>query len=223
VPAGLVPLAVLALGAAIACRGTAPATAIAEPQATSLPPPRQAARWTRIAYGAMAEAFVEHVLYERPGAPHFYVHVRVLNRTAGDLGAWLRYWDVLYPNQWGASETPHRQVIDEGRMTPPPLDGALRATVLAEYRRGAMARATAHGVVDYYRDFNASSRADVEAQSRGERYVILAMDGRIDLTDGAAVERLALPPDDDTAREVTLDVPVTWSTIPEGATVLSDR
>jgi hypothetical protein len=220
VPAGLAPLA---LAAAIACRGTAPATAIAEPEARSLPAPRQVERWTRVAHGAMAEAFVERVLYERPGAPHFYVHVRVANRTAGDLGAWLRYWDVLYPNQWGASETPHRQVIDEGRMTPPPLDGALRATVLAEYRRGAMARATAHGVVDYYRDFNASSRADVEAQSRGERYVILAMDGRIDVTDGTSVERLAPPAEDDAAREVTLDVPVTWLAIPAGAIVLSDR
>jgi hypothetical protein len=214
-------LALLVGAAAAACRDPAPAAPVAETRHAQ--PPDRAERWTRVARSAMAEAFVEKVLYERPGAPHFYVHVRIVNRTAGDLGAALGYWESLYPNQWGASATEHRQVIDEGRMTPPPLDAALRAKIVAEHRRGALPRAAAHAAVDYYRDFNASSRADVEAQSRGQRFVILAMDGRVDVTDGTSVERVTPPPDDDTAREVTLDVPVAWSTIPDGALVFSDR
>jgi hypothetical protein len=183
-------------------------------------------RWTRVAHGRMADALVERVLYEKPGAPHFFVHVRVVNRAASDIGVAMGdYFGVVYPNQWGASDTPHRQDIDERRLTQSPLDAATRARLLGDFRRDALPRAPAAlgGSLDYYRDFNASSRADVDAQSHGARYVIFAMDGRLDVTDGADAERIRLTEDDDAAREVTLDVPVEWRVVPAGALVLADR
>jgi hypothetical protein len=172
----------------------------------------------------MADVLVERALYEKPGAPHFYVRVRVVDRTGADLGASTAdYFGVVYPNQWGASATPHRQVIDEARLPQAPLDAAALARLLDEHRRGSTARVPAHRSFEYYRDFNASSRADVDAQARGNRYVIVAMDGRLDVTDGAAGERIQLAADDDAAREVTIDVPVRWGVVPTGAVVLSDR
>jgi hypothetical protein len=180
-------------------------------------------QWVSIAKSRQAEVLVERALYEKPGAPHFFVHVRVVNETASVLGVDLRpYSGVYYPNQWSPSRTPRRGVIDERRLASQPLDAAARAEILDDFGAGFLTRISARGSVDYYRDFNASSRADVEAQSRSDRYLILVMDGRLDVADDANAERI-LPPQDDSAREVALDVPVRWAQVPAGAIVLADR
>jgi hypothetical protein len=198
--------------------------------------------WSVIAHGRLADAFVERALYERPGTAHFFVHVRIVNKTPSDLGAALglplvaraagasaphaahnAYFGVFYPNQWGASDTPHRQVVDETRLPASPLDGATRAELVGASMRGATPQVPASGFLDYYRDYTAAARADVETQSRGHRYVLIVMDGHLDVTDGLEVERVAPPSDDDAAREVALDTPVAWKTVPAGAFVLAER
>jgi hypothetical protein len=216
-----IALLVGSTGALVACtQGSHPATT-ARPTASDHPA-TAADGWVPVAHGRMADAFVERVLYEKPGALHFYVHVRVARHAGANLGVALGdYFGVLYPNQWGASPTPNRQVVDEERMTQPPLDDGTRARLLADFQLDAMALVAGGGSLDYYRDFNASSRADVERQSRGYPYVIVAMDGRLDVTDGVEAERIVVS--DDTMREVALDVPVEWRVIPAGAIVLSDR
>jgi len=223
------------------------ASQAARSPAASSPPAAPAAgadgQWAVIAHGRLADAFVERVLYERAGTSHFFVHVRIVNKTPSDLGAALglalvaqapgaaaaphaarnAYFGVLYPNQWGASDTPHRQVVDEARLPARPLDGATRAELVGASMRGATPQVPAAGWLDYYRDFNASARADVDAQSRGHRYVLIVMDGHLDVTDGLEVERVAPPANDDAAREVALDTPVAWKTVPAGSFVLAER
>lgn len=180
-------------------------------------------QWASIAKSHQAEVLVERALFERPGEPHFFVHVRIVNETASMLGVDLRsYFDVYYPNQWCTSPIPRRVDINEGRLVPEPLDAVARSKLVADFRAGLLAGIPARGSVDYYRDFNASSRADVEAQSRGYRYLIVVMDGRLDVADDADVERI-LPPQNDSVREVVLDVPVRWAQVPDGAIVLADR
>src|SRR5689334_8685587 len=98
--------AIAAVLAAGGCDARTQGTAPAEPRSTAAP---SHDRWMLFAHTAMAEAHLERVLYERPGAPHFYVRVRITNRTGGELGiATSEYFGVIYPNQWGASPTPHR-------------------------------------------------------------------------------------------------------------------
>jgi hypothetical protein len=181
----------------------------------------QMAPWFTLATDRHARMLVERALYQTPGSKHFFVHVRIVNETASLLAVDLRpYFGVLYPNQWGASRTPRREVIDEARAVPQALDAASRAKLLVDFRAGVLTRISAHGSVDYYRDFNASSRADVEVQAQGHPYVIVAMDGKLDVTDGVDVERVLLG--DDTSRELLLEVPVRWAQVPAGATVLAD-
>jgi hypothetical protein len=203
-------------------------------------------QWALVARGRLADALVERVLYERHGATHFFVHVRIVNKTASELGAALGvplvtaasdagpasrttnathnvYFGVLYPNQWGASDTPHRMVVDEARLSPHPLDAATRAAFVGASVRGVTPHVPASGWLDYYRDFNASARSDVDAQSRGHRYVLIVMDGHFDVTDGLEVERVAPPENDDAAREVAIDMPVAWKMVPADSFVLSER
>jgi hypothetical protein len=222
-------LALVALGgvsglAATACTplSSASLSAAARPARETLRSMRDP-QWVSIAKSRQAELLVERVLYEKPGAPHFFVHVRVVNETASALGVDLRsYGGVYYPSQWGPSRTPRREVIDERRLASPPLDAAAQAEIFGDFGAGLLTRIPVRGSVDYYRDFNASSRADVEAQSRSGRYLIVVMDGRLDVADDANAERI-LPPQDDSAREVALEVPVRWAQVPAGAIVLADK
>jgi hypothetical protein len=107
-------------------------------------------------------------------------------------------------------------------LPPPPLDDEELARLTDALHQMTLTLVSPYQSVDYYRDFNASTRADVEAQSRGARYVLLVMDGHVDLTDGTTVDRI-LPLADDAAREVAIAVPVEWKEIPPSAKVIADR
>ena len=167
--------------------------------------------WTTIARDAGVIVAVEHVLYETAGDPHFFVRVRI--ESARGVAVDLRnYHEVFYPNQWGASETPQRTEINERRRVLPPFDPA---PVLADHAAGTLTPIAAGGTLDYYEEFNASGRADVDAQTRGAVFVIVTMDGQLRVSDGKTAERLA--PSSDAAREVAIPTPVVWKSIPAGA------
>jgi hypothetical protein len=189
--------------------------------ASSVPP--AAGEWVSIAKGPSLEVSVERALYELSGAPHFFVHVRLTNLGPRTIGLDLRReHGVFYPNQWGASDELHRGVIDEARMLFPPLDDAARTGLAADFRAGVLARAARGATVEYYVEFNASSRADVDEQARGYRFILVAMDGVIRWSDGSSAEQVRPPDDDDAAREVTVPAPVVWRSVPSGALVVRD-
>lgn len=176
--------------------------------------------WVTLGGSTTVVVEVERALYERPGTPHFFVHVRVINKGATPLGIDLRSrFGVFYPNQWGASAQLHRAAIDETRAVFAPLNAAAEASIAAAYRAGLLTSVPAGSSVDYYEDFNASERRDVDAQARGFRYVLVVMDGQLSATDGTRTERLA--PQED-AREVAIDAPVVWRRVPTGAIVLQE-
>jgi hypothetical protein len=194
--------------ASAAAPSTAPSTL-----ATPAPSPDE---WVAIIRGAPIAVSVERALYELPGAPHFFVHVRV-SAGPGARVDLRKYHQAFYPNQWGPSDETHRSVIDEMRQTFAPLDDAARARLVADARAGLLAAAP----LDYYVEFNASARADVDAQARGHRYVLVVMDGELLVSDGVSATQV-LPPQDDTAREITVPAPVAWHTVPDGARIVRD-
>jgi hypothetical protein len=172
---------------------------------------------------ALVDVAVERALYERPGAPHFYVHVLVSNVSGRPVGVDLRtLHEVFYPNQWSPSNELHRTVIDERRIPVPPLDAAAEARLLADHRAGLLAVAAPGATLDYYVEFNASGRADVEKQQTGYRYVLVVMDGRLRVTDGSASLQLG-PPEADADRDCAVEAPVAWRTVPAGPVVVGER
>ncbi|MBN1774191.1 MAG: hypothetical protein JXB32_23230, partial [Deltaproteobacteria bacterium] len=132
------------------------------------------------------------------------------------------YWTVVYPNQWGAQATESRQVIDEGRMPARVMDAARCADLRRAFADGALAAVPAGGAAEYYREFNASGRADVEAQAT-EAYLFVSLAGQTLVTDGDDCENQTLDwgaAGSAGSSELVLAAPVAWGTVPDGAAVV---
>jgi hypothetical protein len=180
--------------------------------------------WQTVQRGELATVLVERRLYERSGEEHLLIHVRVENLTARLLGVELRdYWTVVYPNQWGALAGPTRTVIDERRMPARALHGRGCTSLHQALADGALAVASARGSVEYYREFNASGRADVDAQA-SERYVYVSLAGQSLLTDGERCENLTLDWGNEGGiadSDLLLQAPIAWGTVPADGVVVA--
>ncbi|AKU99140.1 hypothetical protein AKJ09_05804 [Labilithrix luteola] len=187
------------------------------PQRPEVPP----STWVSVAHGASVDVGVERALFEQPGAAHFFVHVRITNKSDAPVGVDLRnYNEVFFPNQWGASDESHRTVTDERRLVVSPLGAEAKAAIEADYRAGKLTNVQPGASVDYYRDFNASSRDEVGAQAKGARYVLVSLDGQLNVTNGTSAERVVPRPEDD-ARVMAIDAPVEWQRVPSNAVVIA--
>lgn len=104
----------------------------------------------------------------------------------------------------------------------PPLDGAARTKLVEDHRAGLLTVVAVGSTLDYYVEFNASGRADVEKQAAGYRYVLVVMDGRLRVTDGSTALQIG-PPAADSDRDCAVEAPVAWRVVPAGALVVGER
>ena len=176
--------------------------------------------WHMLASNAWATVSVERTLYEKSGHPNFFVHVVVANLTNRKVGVDLSsYWRVIRPNQWGMNEQNHRGVINEGRLPRAKLDDTARERLKAAHHAGTLKLVNPQAKLDYFVNFNASGRKDIERLLG--RYCLVVMDGEIFLTDGQDVGVLSLW-DQEQAREVAIPTPIIWKTLPKNATLVLD-
>lgn len=177
--------------------------------------------WFSLGSAGDLAAATARVLYEADGQPHFYLRFRVENRGDRALGVDLRgYHEVLYPNQWGWSHGPRRDVVDETRAVFPPATAERRSELRAAFQGGLLTRVPAHGALEFYRDFNASGRADVERDPAA--YLLIAVDGQLLASDGDRVLELHIG-DDEATRVLALPAPLPWARAPAGAITLTAR
>jgi hypothetical protein len=176
--------------------------------------------WHVLASNAWATVSVERTLYETSGHPNFFVHVVVANLTNRKVGADLSsYWKVIRPNQWGMNEENHRGVINEGRLLRAKLDDTMRERLKTAYNAGTLKFVDPQAKLDYYINFNASGRKDIE-KLQG-KYCLVVMDGEIFLSNGQDVDVLSLW-DQEQAREVAIPTPIVWKSVPKDATLVLD-
>jgi hypothetical protein len=185
-------------------------------------PAKAPSTWQEVARGSLVAVSVERALYEEPASVHFFVHVRVENVARTDIAVDLRKeHEVFFPNQWGASSSTHRDAVDERRLLRlAPLDAAGRDAILADHRAGVFVTIPAGGAVEYYEAFNASGPRDVDAQARGYPFVLVVVDGFLRASDGTNVEALDAPRED-APREIAVQAPVRWASIPSGARIIA--
>jgi len=201
-------IAPLVLGSLVlsACTAAPP-----EPEAEPLDAP-----WAAFARSPLVEVQIERRLYEQADNPHFLIRVRVTNRVDSVVGVDLRNaWTVFYPNQWGGLSRPARTTIDEEIMEPRPLTPALEAGLKTAYVEKALVMLLPGGSTEYFREFNASGRGDVDAATTP--YLFVSVKGQLLVTDGERVENL-LP----TADALYLRTPVAWGALPSSAHLVSD-
>ena len=175
------------------------------------------AQWQPLTTGKLMAAAIERALFAREQSSRFFIHVRITNLSQRAAGVDLSdSWEIVYPNQWGVYQRDHREEIDEERRAHEPLSEPRKMQLIADYHANKLTMMAPGQTMDYYREFNASGRTDVD-QSQG-RYVILSLDGRILVTDGKDAEALDCTgtPSDAACGDVVIPFPVAWKTIPPG-------
>jgi hypothetical protein len=183
-------------------------------------------QWHRLATGELAAVDVERTPYEKEGQRHFFIHVRITNLANRRVGIDLsNYWKVIYPNQWGMEDADHRTLIDERRMVYKDLDEAAREALVAAFRAGGLTVIPPGKSIDYYREFNASGRADVDRQTKQGKYLIVSLDGVLRLTDGKAVEQVSCAWGRKTEAETDVVIPtaIPWRAIPSVGRIVAQR
>ncbi len=176
--------------------------------------------------GELAAVYVEKALYEKEDEPHFYVRVRVKNLSERAIGVDLRdYSKVIYPNQWGVHLNPVRGVINERRMIPDTIDNELKSKLIAAFKNKELTIIEPHKSVEYFREFNASGRKDVDEKEG--KYFILSMDGQLLVTDGKAVENVNLCRSRDKISpentDLVIPLPIPWKMIPRAALIIERK
>ncbi len=173
-----------------------------------------------VSRGTLATVEVERALFTVAGSARFFIHVRLTNTSNAPIGlSFEDYGHVVYPNQWGAHDSDHRDTIDEGRATFPPRGGPSDDALRASFRAGKTTKVEPKTSVDYYRDFNASTRSDVDAANA--KHIIVSLGGELLVTDGTRVE--GLEPKAPGEADFAVSSPVAWQAAPQGARVLQDR
>jgi hypothetical protein len=156
---------------------------------------------------------IESTLYEKKGHPNFFIHVELRNQTPYEIGVDLSdKWIVLYPNQWGGSDLDYRTVINERVMVPKELNAQFQARLIQAFKSKELTLLPAGKSLDYYTNFNASGRSEVQA-AKG-KFILISIKGQLCFTDGSEVW------DKQPSRDLAIKKPVTWKTIPENAIVI---
>ena len=171
---------------------------------------------------SLVEVMVERALFERSDQAHFFLHFWVRNLRDKPVSVDLRdKWRLLHPNQWGFSETSYRQTIDESRMSKALFDDKARQDLMAALQREELQPLAPGGALEFFVEFNASSRRDLEAQAAAYPFLIVSLDGELLATDGRHVEWHSLLENFDTKNtDLVLPAPVLWRTLPADARLI---
>jgi hypothetical protein len=143
--------------------------------------------------GELASVAIEPNLFQIDPSPRLFMGIRISNLTDQTIGVDLtRPFDIIYPNQIGLSSKDHREIVDERRLIIGDApDGALRRVILADFHNHRLAEIQPKASLVYYREFFGGDRTNHKlAHEVGElsgSFLVMALDGRLLLTNGQAV------------------------------------
>lgn len=166
--------------------------------------------------GKLVDVAAEKSLYQDKKSKHFFIHYQIKNLTENNLGVYTdQYFGLFYPNQWGVVPKPERDVVDERRIIPMPLNDSIVASMERKFLNSELALILPYQTFDYYRDFNYGNKKDVRVKA-GE-FVYISTDGQLFITNGSTIEHAHF---DDHSLFVNANIfipgPIVWKKIPEG-------
>jgi hypothetical protein len=174
--------------------------------------------------GQLAKVEVERALYERRKDEDCFIAVRVTNVTNRPVGVDLRrFWNVIYPNSWGFSKTPEPEVVDEKRMIREPISAENKNRLMLDYSDHRLTTIMSHRSTTYLREFTIGHNIRQEIDSAGNQYLIVGLDGALEITDGQTTEEMIFTANDEgagSARWVGIRLPAIWQTVSQNSLVV---
>lgn len=188
---------------------------------------RREDRWHQAFHGRLAKVEVDRTLYERRKDEDCLIAVRITNIVNRPVGVDLRkFWDVIYPNSWGFSQTSAPGAVDEKRIIRQPMSAKDEQKLKLDYSEKRLTTITPHRSITYFRGFTIGRNIRKEIDSVGNQYLIIGLDGALRITDGQTTEEMIFPANDEAAggaRRAALRLPASWQTVPPNSLVVEDR
>ena len=189
--------------------------------------PRREDRWHQALRGRLARVEIERTLYERRKDEDCFIAVRVTNVTNRPVGVDLRkFWDVIYPNSWGFSETPAPAVVEEERVIREFISAAEKQRLMRDYSDKRLTTIIPYGSITYFRGFTIGRNIREEIDSAGKQYLVVGLDGALRITDGRTTEEMTFSAnegDAGSARWVAIRLPATWQMVKQNSLVAEQR
>ena len=187
----------------------------------------RAETWHEVFQGRLANVDVERKLYERRQDEDCFIAVRVTNVTNRSVGVDLRnFWNVIYPNSWGFSKTPGPEIVDERRIIRGPTSAEDKKKLMLAYLDKRLTTIMPNRSITYFRGFTIGHNIRKEIDSAGNQYLIIGLDGALQMTDGQTIEEMMFPANDEgagSARWVAIQLPATWQTISHNSMVVESH
>lgn len=184
-------------------------------------------KWHQVFQGRLAKAEVERRLYERGKDEDCLIAVRLTNLANRAVGVDLRkFWNVIYPNSWGFSKTPALGVVDEERIIREPMSAADKKKLMLDYSENRLTTLLPKRPVTYFRKFTVGYNIRKQIDSDSDAYLIVGLDGALQLTDGQTTEEIMFQQNDgvaDARRWVAIRLPVHWRTVSQNSFVVEER
>ena len=176
-------------------------------------------RWQQVFLGRLAKVEADRTLYERRKDEDCFIAVRITNVTNSPIGVDLRrFWNVVYPNSWGPSKTPAPELVDEERWIRKPISEEDKKRLTLDYSDHRLTTLMPHRSINYFRGFTFGRNIRKEIDSAASQYLIVGLDGVLEMTNGETTEEAIFPMSDagdESARWVAIQLPVIWKTIPQ--------
>src|SRR5215469_17889182 len=188
---------------------------------------RTESAWYQVFQSRLAKVEVGRTLYERGKDEDCFIAVRVMNLTNRPVGVDLRkFWDVIYPNSWGFSTTPAPELVDEERRIREPISKEDNKRLMLDYADRRLTTVMPHRSFTYFRGFTFGRNIRKEIESAGNQYLIIGLDGVLEMTDGQTTEEIIFPLNDERAesvRWVAIRLPAIWEMVPQDALVVEEH
>jgi hypothetical protein len=174
--------------------------------------------YQNVCNGEYVTVRVESILYEADVSDNFFVQFHIVSTADRDIYVDFRdYWSLIRPVQYVSSAEEELLVIDICTPVAPELTGEFSAEVLGALDRGELTLVPAGESLEFYVDFNAGGREDIDSLT--ERYLFVGYGGWLTFTDGSVVEVIA--PDGDFIH-IRTDLPAMWDKVPHGSIIAYD-
>jgi len=188
---------------------------------------RKEGKWHQVFEGRLVTVEVDRTLYERRKDEDCFIAVRITNAITHPVGVDLRrFWNVIYPNSWGSSNTPAPELVDEERRIRQPISEEDKKKLMQEYSNHRLTTITPHTSITYFRGFNFGRSIRKEVDSAANPYLTVGLDGVLEMTDGQTTEEVIFPMNDagaERARWVAIRLPAIWEALPRDSLVVEEH